>query len=156
MLVILLRHVQHIGAIGHKHIATFFVGSHILCLAFLEHIEFGIVVTLDPAGFVHLQRLPFTFGLVFVLQAVLDDLKLELSHRTDDLTTVQLADEELRYTFVHELVHTLFELFLLHRIGVVNVFEHLQREGRQPFEMQVFACRKRISDLEVSVSQAWK
>ena len=85
-----------------------------------------------------------------MLQAVLDDLELELSHRSDDLTTVELAHKELRYTFVHELVDTLIELFLLHGIRIVNVFEHLRREGRKTFEMQVFTGRERVSDLEVT------
>ena len=80
MFVILLRHIEHIGAIGHKHIPAFLVVRHVLRLAFLEHIEFRIVVTLDPAGFIHLQRLPFAFRLILVLEAVLNDLELELSH----------------------------------------------------------------------------
>ena len=54
MLVILLRHTEHVGAVGHEHIAAFFVVRHVLRLAFLEGVEFGIVIGLYPAGFVHL------------------------------------------------------------------------------------------------------
>ena len=128
VLVVLLRHGEDIGRVCHEDIPSFFVGRHVLRFAFLEGVQFGIVVGLDPAGFIHLEGLPFAFGLVLVLQAVLDDFKLKLSHRTDDLTTVELADKELCDTFVHELVNTLFELFLLHGVGIVNVFEHFRRE----------------------------
>ena len=150
MLVVLLRHVQHVSGVRHEDIPTFFVRRHILRFAFLEHIEFGIVVGLNPASFVHLERLPFAFGLVLVFESVLDDFELELSHCSDDLTAVELAHKELRYTFVHELVDTLVELFLLHGVGIVDVFEHFRREGRQTLEMQVFTCGERVSDFEVS------
>ena len=130
MFVVLLRHGEDISGVCHEDVATFFVRCHVLRFAFLEHIEFGIVVGLNPASFVHLERLPFALGLVLMLKAVLDNLELELSHCSDDLTAVELADKKLRYTFVHELVDTLIKLFLLHGIRIVNVFEHLRREGR--------------------------
>ena len=41
---------------------------------------------------------------------------------------VELVDEQLRHTFVHQLVDTLGKLFLLHRVGILNVLEHLRRE----------------------------
>ena len=85
-----------------------------------------------------------------MLQTVLDDLKLQLSHCTDDLTAVKLAHKELCHTFVHELVNTLVELFLTHRIGVVNVFEHLRRERGKPLEMQFLSGGEGVSDLEVT------
>ena len=66
MLVVLLRHAEHVRAIGHEDVATFLISSHILRLAFLEGVEFGIIVALYPAGFVHLQRLPLTFGLILM------------------------------------------------------------------------------------------
>ena len=61
-----------------------------------------------------------------MLQPVLDHLELQLTYRTDDLPAVQLAHEELRHTFVHQLVDTFLQLLLLHRIGVVNILEHLR------------------------------
>ena len=139
MFIILLRHIQHISAVGHKDITAFLVVRHVLRLTFFEHIQLGIVIALNPTGFVHLERLPFAFSLIFVLQAVLNDFKLQLSYRSDDFASVELADKELRHTFIHELVDSLIELFLLHGIRIVNVFEHLRREGWQAFEMQVFA-----------------
>ena len=114
MFVVLLRHGEDISGVRHEDVSTFFVRCHVLRFAFLEHVQFGIVVGLNPTGFVHLERLPFAFSLVLVLKAVLDDLELKLSHRSDDLTTVELAHKELCYTFVHELIDTLIKLFLFH------------------------------------------
>ena len=150
MFIVLLRHGEDVGGVCHEDIPAFFVRRHVLCLAFLEGVEFGIVVGLNPAGFVHLERLPLAFGLVLMLQAVLDDFKLQLSHRSDNLTAIELAHKELCHTFVHELVDTLVKLFLTHRIGVVNVFEHLRREGRKSLEMQFLSCGEGVSDLEVT------
>ena len=42
------------------------------------------------------------------------------------------------------------ELLRLHGIGVLDIFEHFRRETRQPLEMQLFRCSKRITDLEIA------
>ena len=85
-----------------------------------------------------------------MLQTILDNLKLQLPHGADNLTAVELADEQLCNAFVHQLVNAFLQLFLLHRVGVIDIFEHLRREGRQAFEMQVFSCRQSVTYLEVS------
>ena len=54
MFIVLLRHGEDVRGIRHEDIAAFFVRRHILRFAFLEGVEFGIVVGLNPAGFVHL------------------------------------------------------------------------------------------------------
>ena len=43
-----------------------------------------------------------------MLQTVLNDLKLQLSHGADNLPSVELVDEELRHSLVHKLLNTLF------------------------------------------------
>ena len=75
MLIILLRHVEDVGAIGHEDVPTFLVFRHILRLAFEESVQFGIVVGLDPASFVHRQCLPFAFGLVLVFKTTVLHLR---------------------------------------------------------------------------------
>ena len=54
--------------------------------------------------------LPTAFGIVFVLQTVLDDLKLKLSNGTNNLAAIELVDEQLRNTFVHQLVDAFLQL----------------------------------------------
>ena len=61
-----------------------------------------------------------------------------------------MAHKELCHTFVHELVDALVKLFLLHRIGIIDILEHLRRERRQALEMQVFAGSKGIANLEIT------
>ena len=85
-----------------------------------------------------------------MLQAVLYHLKLQLPHGADYLAPVHLADKELRHTLVHQLVHALVELFLLHGVGVLYVLEHLRREGGKSLEMQFLACRQGVAYLEVA------
>ena len=41
-------------------------------------------------------------------------------------TAVELIDKQLGHTFVHQLVDALGKLFLLHRIGILYVLEHLR------------------------------
>ena len=59
-------------------------------------------------------------------QPILDHLKLQLTHRTDDLPSVELIDKELCHTLVHQLLDTLVQLFRLHRVSILDVFEHLR------------------------------
>ena len=130
-----LRHLQHVAAICQEHVPALAVFRHILVFALLESLQFRRVVTLNPAGLVQAQRFPTAFGAVFILQTVLDNLKLQLTYRTDDLTPVELVDEQLRHTFIHKLVDAFGKLLLLHRIGVFDVLEHLRREAREPLEV---------------------
>ena len=102
-----LSHLKYIAAISQEHIATFAVFRHVLELAFLEGFEFFGVVALYPTSLVQADRLPTALGIVFVFQTVLDNFKLELAYRTDNLATIELVDEQLGYPFVHQLVDTL-------------------------------------------------
>ena len=72
-------------------------------------------------------------------QAVLDDLKLQLSYCADDLAVIELVDKHLGNALVHQLFQTLVELLGLHRVRVLDVLEHLGRETGQPLEVKLFA-----------------
>ena len=85
-----------------------------------------------------------------MLQAVLDNLKLQLSYRTDNLATVELTDKQLCHTFVHELANALVKLLLLHRVGILDILKHLWREGWQSLEVEIFACSQSVTNLEVA------
>ena len=82
-------------------------------------------------------------------QAVLDNFKLQLSYGSDNLSTIKLVDKELSYTFVHQLLNTLVKLLGLHRVCILDIFEHFRREAGQSFEMKLFASGQRISDFEI-------
>ena len=151
MLEVHLRHLQHISAVRQEHIPTLAVFRHILVFALLEGFQFSRIIALNPAGFIQTERFPTALRTVFVLQTILDDLELQLPHRTDNLTPVELVDEQLRHTFVHQLVDTLGKLFLLHRVGILNVLEHLRRETRKPLEVKRLAFGQRIANLERTV-----
>ena len=93
ILVVVLRHLEDVAAICHENITTLFVLRHILRFALLEHLQLLLVVGLYPACLEHLQWLPTAFGLVLVLEAVLDHLKLQLTYGADNLAAIELADE---------------------------------------------------------------
>ena len=154
ILVVVLRHLEDVAAICHKDIATLFVLRHILGFAFLEHLQFLFVIGLYPAGLEHLQWLPTAFGLVLMLQAVLDNFKLQLSYRADNLAAIELADKQLCYTFVHELANALVKLLLLHWVGILDILKHLRREGWQTLEVEVLACGEGVTNLEIAC--IWK
>jgi hypothetical protein len=67
MLKILLRHTEHIARVCKKHIAPFLILGHIWVLALLEVVQFSIVVTLYPTGFIQMHGLPTALGVVLVL-----------------------------------------------------------------------------------------
>lgn len=148
---VLLGHGEDIAGIGEEYIATLAVESHILILATLEFSELPVVVALYPAGFVEADGLPSAFGVVLVLETILYDFELELADGADDLATVELIDEELGYAFIHELGDAFLELLGLHRVGILDVFEHLGREGGQASEMEVFAFGEGVAYLEDAV-----
>ena len=75
-----------------------------------------------------MHRLPAAFGIVLVLQTILDHLKLQLAHGADNLTVIKLVDKQLGHALIHQLVDTLLKLFCLHRIIVLDILEQLWRE----------------------------
>ena len=139
MLEIFLRHREHIARIGQKDITAFLVLRHILVLAFLEVFKFCLVVTLYPTCLVKMNGFPTALGIVLVLQTILDNFKLQLTYRSNNLTAIKLINEQLGYTLVHQLVDTLLKLLRLHGVVVLDILEQLRREGRLSAEMQLLA-----------------
>ena len=84
MLEVHLRHLQHISAVGQEHIPTLAVFGHVLVFALLEGFQLRRIIALNPAGLIQTERLPTALRTVFVLQTILDDLELQLPHRTDN------------------------------------------------------------------------
>ena len=123
MLKVLLRHIENVTGIGKEDIASVFVLCHILILTLLEIVEFLLIIALYPAGFMEMNRLPTALGIVLVLQAILDNLKLKLTHGTHDAATVELVDKQLSHTLVHELLQSLLELLALHWVIILDILE---------------------------------
>ena len=104
MLKVLLRHGKHIAAVGQEDITAFDVFSHVLVFAFFEVFQFSRMLRLYPAGFMQMHGFPTAFGIILVLQTILDDLELQLSHGAHDFATVELIDKQLRHTLIHQLI----------------------------------------------------
>ena len=64
------------------------VNGHIGVLTTLEVGELLLIVALNPAGLVNRDRLPATLCALLVLQTILDNLELQLTHSTDNLATI--------------------------------------------------------------------
>ena len=145
---IFLGHREDVARIGEEDITALLILRHILVLALLEVLKLCVIIALDPTGLIEMNGLPTALRVVLVLQTILDNLELQLTHRTDDLTVVELVDKELRHTFVHQLIDTLLKLFGLHGVVVLDVFEELWREGGQASEMELFALGEGIANLK--------
>ena len=145
-----LRHLQHIIGIGKKHVAPVTVQRHKLMLALFKRCQGIGIVALNPACLVEMYRLPPALRAVFVEQTILYNLKLQLSDSADKLAAIKLVDKQLRHTLVHQLLDTLVQLLGLHRVCVLDIFEHLRREARQAFEMQILAGGQRVADFKVA------
>ena len=128
MFEVLLRHREYIARVSEEHIAPLLVLGHILIFALLEVLQLGIVITLNPAGLIEMYGLPAALGVVLILQTILDHLELQLTDGTNDLTVVELIDEQLGHTFIHQLIDTLLQLLRLHRVVVLDILEQLRRE----------------------------
>ena len=153
MLEVLLCHAEHISAVCQEHIASVAVLCHVLVLAFLEVLQFCFVARFarNPARLVQMHRLPAALCSVFVLQAVLYHLELQLAHCAYYLASIELVHEQLCHTLVHQLVYALFQLLCLHGVGILDIFEHLGREGRKAAEVQLLALGQGVSYLEYTV-----
>ena len=147
-----LCHLQNVARVGKEHVAAVFVGCHILEFALFKVFQLGFVVAFYPAGFIQADGFPTALGVVFVLQTVLDDLELQLAYCTHNAAAVELVGEELCHTFVHQLLNTLGQLFRLHWVGVLDVFEHLWRETWYSFEVDILAAAQSVAYLEGAVA----
>ena len=151
MFEVLLSHTQHIARIGEEHITSLNILCHILILTLLEVLQFLLIVSLNPTCLMQMNRLPTTLGIVLVLQAILDNLELQLTDSTHDATTIELVDEQLCHTLVHQLLQTLLELLALHWVIVLDVLEEKWRERWQSTEVNLLALSQSITNLEDAV-----
>ena len=151
MFEVLLSHTQHIARISEEHIAALNILCHILILTLLEVLQFLLIVSLNPTCLMQMNRLPTALGIVLVLQAILDNLELQLSYGTHDAATIELIDKQLCHTFVHQLLQTLLELLALHWVIVLDVLEEKWRERWQSTEVNLLALGKGIANLEDAV-----
>ena len=151
VLEVLLCHAQHVAGVGKEDIAALNVLRHVLVLSLLEVVELGCIIALYPAGFVEVDGLPTALGAILMLKAVLDDLKLQLANGTNDAAVVELVDEHLCHTLVHELLDTFLELLRLHRVVVFDILEQFRREGGQPTEMELLTFGQCVANLEDAV-----
>ena len=151
MFEVLLSHTQHIARISEEHIAALNILCHILVLTLLEVLQFLLIVSLNPTCLMQMNRLPTTLGIVLVLQAILDNLELQLTDGTHDATTIELVDEQLCHTLVHQLLQTLLELLALHWVIVLDVLEEKWRERWQSTEVNLLALSQSITNLEDAV-----
>ena len=107
-----LRHLKYITGVCQEHIAPFSILRHILVFTFLESFQFCQDHRFLPnKPYKGLLRLPTTGRIVFIQQTILNDLKLQLPHRTDNLTTIELIDKQLCHTFIHQLVNAFANCF---------------------------------------------
>lgn len=98
-----------------------------------------------------MDRLPAALGVVLVLEAVLDDLKLQLTDGTDDTPIVELIDEHLCHALVHQLLDTFLKLLRLHRVIILDILEQLRREGGKSAEVELLTFGQRVTNLEDAV-----
>ena len=89
ILEILLRKGECIACVGKEYIASVLIDSHIRVLATLEVGQLLGVVALNPARLVDRDWLPAALCTIFVLQTILDNLKLELTNCTNNLASVE-------------------------------------------------------------------
>ena len=83
-----------------------------------------------------------------MLQAELDHIKLQFSHRADDLPVTRLLDEQLRDAFFGELLDAFFQLLGAERVPVFQLAEDLGRKIGNALVMQFFSFGQGIADLE--------
>ena len=88
---ILLCHLKHITRVGKENVASLGIERHELMLAVLEGFEGFFVITLYPASLIKAYWFPAALGVILVQQAVLDNLKLQLPHSTNNLAVVELV-----------------------------------------------------------------
>ena len=145
-----LCHLEDIVTVSQKYVASFLVLCHEVLLALFEGCERLFVIALNPACLVKTYWLPSALGPVLMQKPVLDHLELELADGADDFTAIELVGEYLRHSLVHQLADAFVKLFLLHRVGVFDILEHLGREAWQSSEVKLFAAGQGVADLEIA------
>lgn len=86
-----LSHLEDIVGVGQKYVASLAIGGHKLVFALFEGFERGVVVALNPACFVEGDWLPATLCAIFMQQAILYHLKLQLPYGAYNLAAIELV-----------------------------------------------------------------
>ena len=94
-LKIILRHLQHIVAVGQEHVAPLNIFCHILIFALFEILKFCFIVALYPACFIEAYRLPATLCIILIFEAILDNLELQLSYGAYQFAAIMLIHKKL-------------------------------------------------------------
>ena len=149
MVEIALCHLQNVVRISQEYISALAVFRHKLSL--LERLELCRVVAFNPTCLVEAGWFPTALCIVLVFKTILNNLELQLTYSTNQLTTVELVYEELCNALVHKLFDTLVKLLCLHWVGIFDILEHLWRETWQTNEVQILTLGKCIADFEDSV-----
>ena len=112
VLKVLLGHAEDVARVGQEDIASLAVERHVLVLALLEVLQFGLIAGhhLYPACLVEGNGFPAALGIVLILKTILDNLELKLTYSADNLSSIKLVYEQLCHAFVHQLLKTFLEL----------------------------------------------
>ena len=105
------RHLEHVVGIGQKYISPLTVGGHKLVFTTFEICQSVGIVAFYPARFVERYGFPAALCAVFVQQAILNHLELQLTYGAYDFSAIELIGKQLSHTFVHKLLYAFFELF---------------------------------------------
>ena len=153
MFKVLLSHLQYITRIGKEDVSTFSVASHVLMLTLLKCLELTFIAghCFHPTCLVQTYWFPATLGTIFIFETILNNLELQLADGANDLTVIELIDEQLRHTFVHKLIDAFLQLFGFHWVGILDVLKHLGREGGKTTIMQFFAFAQCVAYFKGSV-----
>ena len=109
------------------------------------------LVGVDPAGGLLAERFHDHFRVVLVLHPELENLKLQLAHRPEDVVVGGVALVELHRPFLDQLVDPLVEGLLLHHVLGRNADEEFRSKLRQLFKLnRLLAGEDRIPDLEIT------
>ena len=88
-----------------------FIRCHIAAAAVVKFIVGFSISARYPTRFVQIHGFVVATCAVFALHSVLNNFKLQRPNGADNLSTIHIAVEELRHTFVHELVESLLKRF---------------------------------------------
>lgn len=136
-LVLFLSHLQGKGRVCEKdQLVAFVLSQKLLFDPFKVLEEGGFFITFYPARFVDIQVFKGTLGTVFVEQAVLNDFKLQSTHGTNDLASVEVERKQLGHPFVHQLVNAFGQLFGFHGVFVIDVAEVFWGKARNSFKLE--------------------
>ena len=147
---IFLSHLNGISTIGQKNRTLMLIQGKRTKLFPTKIFQLFGIAQFYPARFVNVDGLPFTLRSVFVFQTVLNHLKLKWANGTDDFPIGHLVHKQLGHSFVHQLINSFGQLFLLERIGILDVAEIFGRKRGNAHDVHFLALGEGIPNSEVS------